>query len=129
MLQANRSKSHEIKESEKGYYHVLIIRKTHNPEKQTYDIDKMVQIFDKKGFDQFKKFKPADISEVEVLHDPTLKPTMKKKKVELKPETRMVRAESVTLARLSKHCSKSGLVMSWVVTKLIKNWLTKVGVI
>jgi hypothetical protein len=51
----------------------LIIRKTHNPDAQKYDIDKMIQIFDKKGFDQFKKFKPADISEVEILHDPTIK--------------------------------------------------------
>jgi hypothetical protein len=73
LIPANKSKSHKIKESERGFYHVLIIRKTHNPDAQKYDIDKMIQVFDKKGFDQFKKFKPADISEVEILHDPTIK--------------------------------------------------------
>jgi len=72
LLPANRSKTHKIKETEKDYYHVEIIRKTHNAERQKYDINRSVQIFDKKGFKQFKDFKPADISEVEILHDPTL---------------------------------------------------------
>ena len=42
--------------------------------------------------------------------------------------TRMVRAETKTLKRFSRVCKKKDLIMSHVVTKLIKNWLTKVGV-
>ena len=43
-------------------------------------------------------------------------------------KTRMVRAEDKTLAKLSKHCNEYDMVMAWVVTRLIKNWLRKEGV-
>lgn len=72
MLKANRSKDHQIKETEKDFYHVLIIRKEHDPVKNDMIINKSISIFDGKGYDQFKKNVPAGITEVELLHDPKL---------------------------------------------------------
>jgi len=73
MLLANKSKSHKIKEAEKDYYHVLISREIHDSENKRYVTQKSIQIFDEKGFKQFKNFKPADITGVEILHDPKFK--------------------------------------------------------
>lgn len=73
MLQANRSESHKIKETEKDFYHVLIIRKEYDPDSNDMITNKSISIFDRKGFKQFKDFRPAGISGIEILHDPNFK--------------------------------------------------------
>ena len=73
MLQANKRKTYKIKESEAHLYHVELLTRTDDPVNKRYIDHRNVQMFDGKGFQQFKKFKPAGILEVEILHDPTFK--------------------------------------------------------
>ncbi len=79
LIPSNKSQDHKIKEENQGFYHVEITRKTLNVEKERYDIVKTVSIFDKKGYEQFKNFMPAGISEAKVIHAPVRKRIVKKK--------------------------------------------------
>jgi hypothetical protein len=74
MLKANKDPNHEIKEGEEKYYHLRIVKKTIDHANKKINEDVSFPIFDKRGFEQFKKFKPADVDEVEILHDPNFKP-------------------------------------------------------
>lgn len=71
---ANKNKNYQIKETEQDDYHLLLTRK--EIDFTTLEVKKIetVQVFDPKGFKQFKEFKPEDIKGVEILHDPTYKP-------------------------------------------------------
>ena len=104
MLKANKNQKYEIKECDVGAYHVLVTRKTFNFALKTVDVKESVSIFDKRGYEQFKKFKPADIDEAELIHDPVYAEKLRQdeaKRIEAKKK-----AESEKLAKLEKEEAK-----------------------
>lgn len=78
-MQGNKEKSYQFKEGEEGLYHLKLVRKTYISKEKRVKEDISFQSFTKKEYEQFKKFKPANIDEVYILHDPTIK-TVKKEK-------------------------------------------------
>lgn len=103
---ANKNEKFQIKENEKSDYHLLITKKVFNHEKNDMDITKTIHIFDPKGFDQFKKFKPAGIGEVEILHDPIYQEKLEKKAAKIEADKKVKLAAEKKAEEKAKIAAK-----------------------
>lgn len=62
-----------VQEVNKRFYHVALLRRVNNPVKEEYESAVVIQIYNKRGFENLKKnIKTMPISKIVVTHDPTL---------------------------------------------------------
>ena len=63
----------QIKDADKSVYHVLLVRKQHNPAKKRYDVISSIQTFHKgQAFEKIaKNYARHNFDELIIVHDPT----------------------------------------------------------
>jgi len=76
-MQCNKNPQFSLKENEADNYHLLLTFKLHIPQEKRYEENKRKVIVSQRDFQQYKN--PATQAavgwtELEILHDPTIKP-------------------------------------------------------
>lgn len=57
----------------KRFYHVVLVKKIHNPTKERYDVSAFVQIYNKRAYENLKTgVKSMPINKLVLLHDPSI---------------------------------------------------------
>ena len=88
-MQCNKNPNYQLKENEAGNYHLLITYRIKVPHEKRFEEHKHKVIVSPKDFQQYKKSetqKAIGWSELEILHDPTIK--IKETKPVEKPEVK-----------------------------------------
>jgi|GEM_PF-5440019 len=111
-MQGNKDKSYPLKENESGFYHLRLTFKRHIPSEKRYDEEKRivkVSVFD---FAQYRKpetQKAVGWTELEILHDPTIKekPQPKEPDKEIPAEEQQGQSEPIKSKPKHKQKPKS----------------------
>ena len=66
-------KKHAIRFADRKMYHLILVRRQNNPQKETYDVSFMVQQYNKRGYEKIKVgFGQFGYSQAIILHNPEL---------------------------------------------------------